>query len=290
MKKLLYVGYYRENSAWGRISENIVRSLIAAGADVTTRCIRLGEPREISAEVEALESKPIEDCDTLIQHVFPDHMVGNTVFERNIAILGGDFDKEDVSTPMSNFLYADDYISVEKPNYQALQPLQIPQTEDTFKCVIIDDPANRQNTFDYVFKFHNEFESYEKVSLTIFAQNPEGLEEICNQAKMKVGKRADINRYIKDIIVPLPAGGSYPEAYIYSDFCLSHPSCPLMYAELRCYTDSGIHPLVSRGSYEQWLENPIVFQTRKMRAANNMAVNEYSFEVVGKQLLGELNV
>lgn len=287
MKKFLYVGYYRENSAWGRISENVVRSLVAAGADVTTRAITFGSQREISSEVAALEYKPIEDCDVCIQHLFPQHMAGNTVFERNVALLGGDFDKQHVRTPMSQFIYANDYISVEKPNYQSIRPLQIPQTEGTFKCIIIDDPADRQETFDSVFKFHNEFETYEKTSLTIFSQNPEGLEDLCNQAKLKVGKRSDVSLYKTDIIVPLPEGGSYPEAYAYSDFCLSHTSCPFMYAELRCYTCPGIHP---RGGYENWMENQITFQTKKMQFANNMATNEYSFETVGKQLLGELNV
>lgn len=285
MKKVLYVGYYKENSAWGRLSENLIRSLIAAGADVTARPILLGEQRSISPEIEVLEAKPIEECDVLVQHVFPEHMVGNNIFERNVALIGGDTGQEDVKTPMSQIVFADDYIAIERPNYQSLKPLQVPNTEDTFKCVIIDDAKNRQATFDAVFEFHSTFETYEKASLTIFSQNPEGLEELCTQAKLKVGKRQDVNSYTQDIIVPLPAGESYPEAYFYADCVMAFPQCSLMYAEILCYTNKGC----AKEHYESWLNNPISYQSEKIKSAIHSA-NYYNFERQGKNLRSILDV
>ena len=80
--KVLYIGYYKENSDWGRITENNILALDAAGVDVVCRSINLSQPRKISGRLAEIEQKDLSDCDFCIQHVFPDHLVGSKKFKK----------------------------------------------------------------------------------------------------------------------------------------------------------------------------------------------------------------
>ena len=89
--KVLYIGYYKENSDWGKITTNNILALDAAGVDVVCRPVKLSQPRQISGRLKELEEKSVEGCDVCIQHVFPEHMVGAGVFKKNIGVIGGFF-------------------------------------------------------------------------------------------------------------------------------------------------------------------------------------------------------
>lgn len=88
--KVLYLGYYKENSEWGKMATNFILSLHAAGIDVVPRAIELGASRKVGGLVAELEKGSVEDCDICIQHVFPDHFTGSDKFKKNIAVFTND--------------------------------------------------------------------------------------------------------------------------------------------------------------------------------------------------------
>lgn len=88
--KVLYLGYYKEHSDWGKFAINNIRALQSAGVDVACRSITFSNNKTPS-ELSSIESKPIDDCDICVQHVFPDHMLASGKFSKNVGILANEF-------------------------------------------------------------------------------------------------------------------------------------------------------------------------------------------------------
>ena len=87
--KILYVGYYCEQSEWGALARCNIIALERAGLDVVIRPIRFGDSSSTPCPdtLKHLENKDESDCTVLIQHVFPEHLIGTNKFKKNIAIL-----------------------------------------------------------------------------------------------------------------------------------------------------------------------------------------------------------
>lgn len=88
--KVLYIGYYKEDSDWGRLAINNIRALESTGLDVVCRSIVFTN-NQTPTELRHLESKPIDDCAMCVQHVFPDHMLASQKFKINVGILANEF-------------------------------------------------------------------------------------------------------------------------------------------------------------------------------------------------------
>ena len=55
--KVLYIGYYKEDSEWGNITSNNILALDAAGIDVVCRNFKLTKDRDITGRLKELEQK-----------------------------------------------------------------------------------------------------------------------------------------------------------------------------------------------------------------------------------------
>lgn len=88
--KVLYIGYYKENSDWGEFARNNILALDQAGVDVACKAIQF-TATQTPTGLQRFENKNIDDCDVCIQHVFPEHMLATSKFKKNIGILSNDF-------------------------------------------------------------------------------------------------------------------------------------------------------------------------------------------------------
>jgi len=228
--KVLYIGYYKENSDWGKLTSNNILALDSAGIDVACRAISLGMDRETSGRLKELEKKSIDDCDFCIQHVFPDNMVSSDKFKKNVAIFGNGFVELEHTTSIEKLELADEvwvpsvcsaeYLRsiLNKPceyvpfacqidDYtKRYQNIDIPQAQGHFKFYSFVDP-NDTKTLDTVLScFHAEFDSSEGVSLMLLAtSNAGGARETIDNAslgvKQALGLQKDPSMHVRDIII-----------------------------------------------------------------------------------------
>ena len=78
--KVLYTGYYREQSEWGVATTNNILALDKQGIDVVCRAIQLGDTKTPES-IKHLEQKDVTGCDIHIQHVFPKDLVKSSAFK-----------------------------------------------------------------------------------------------------------------------------------------------------------------------------------------------------------------
>lgn len=88
--KVLYIGYYKEKSDWGKQTVNNILALESAGVDVVCRSVNLGGT-ETPDSIRHLEDKETVDVTHCIQHVFPEHMIGTDKFKKNIGLVSNNF-------------------------------------------------------------------------------------------------------------------------------------------------------------------------------------------------------
>jgi hypothetical protein len=194
--KVLYIGYYKENSEWGKMATNFILSMHAAGIDVVPRAINLGVSRKVGGLIAELEKGSVEDCDVCIQHVFPDHFVGSERFKKNIAIFTNDFVEIKHSTAVEKLNQAtevwvtnDDSLNILQPELsvpvkkvypafraeayqQKYQEVSLGEGVDgTFSFYsVVNSISDRDNILS---TFHSTFGSAEQVSLILFSTNPD---------------------------------------------------------------------------------------------------------------------
>jgi len=250
--KVLYIGYYKEDSDWGKLTSNNILALDSAGVDVVCRSINLGVSRQISGKLAELEDKSTDDCDVCIQHVFPDNLVSSDKFKKNIAIFGNGFVELKHTTSMEKLELADEvwvpnvrsaeYLgsNLNKPckyvpfscqidNYtKRYQNIDIPYAQNQFKFYSFIDPDDTRTLDTTLSCFHAEFDSSENVSLILLAtSNPEGAREKIDNTSLAVkkalGLQKDPSMYVRDIIITeanLTESNLY-EMHQYSDCFLS---------------------------------------------------------------------
>ena len=232
--KVLYIGYFKEDSEWGRITSNNILALDAAGIDVVCRNFKLTKDRNITGRLKELEQKDTQNCDICIQHLLPHHLVGTEKFKKNIAFLETestgikhlpwfenlqqmdevwvpntqlksslDGDKLGVSVSVVHHAFDIDKYTKKYPD------LTIPETEGQFKFYFIGDWSHRQNIDTIASCFHSEFDKAENAILILkvhqFGVGPEELKSrvdtLLGSVKNSLRMYNDARDYKKDISI-----------------------------------------------------------------------------------------
>lgn len=225
--KILYIGYYKENSDWGRYATNNILALEKAGLDVVCRAISFSG-KETPREISHLEDKSLDDCDICIQHVFPEHLVGTDKFKKNIAILGNDFIEMEHTTWVEQLnqmdqiwvpsICASEQIAEElskktkivhncfpiDPYTKKYQDIDIPEISGRYKFYThVDSDAKEIETI--LTCFYSEFDKSDNVALIIQitgSADKDSIDNAINSVKQKVCKQQDQSDCPPEIIVP----------------------------------------------------------------------------------------
>lgn len=228
--KVLYVGYYREHSDWGRFTVNNILALTSAGVDVACRPVIFSN-NESPKELNSLERKSIDDCDICIQHVFPDHMLASNKFKKNIGILANEFVKMDHScwieklnrmdqiwVPSSaakeclhgTILYDKTFImpfafdasEYTKPQQDLRGSLE---SDGKFRFYTISGTGN-PNLERVLRCFHSEFDHTDNAVLIIQTNSSDAtnIDSVITKVKTDLGLQKKPQLYKRDIIVTKP--------------------------------------------------------------------------------------
>ena len=230
--KVLYIGYYKENSEWGKMATNFILSMHAAGIEVVPRAIELSPGREVGGLVAQLEKGDVEDCDICIQHVFPDHLVGSEKFKKNIAIFTNDFieiahtsaveklnlatevwvTNEDSKNALSEVLSVP--VNVVYPGFraeiykQAYEKVELgSEVDDSFRFYTVANSIPERDNI--LSTFHGEFDVSEPVSLIIFSTSQDQdfskkLNTLSQEVKSKLRIKQSPEMFKPDAIVHMP--------------------------------------------------------------------------------------
>ena len=232
--KVLYIGYYKEDSEWGRITSNNILALDAAGIDVVCRNFKLTTEKNITGRLKDLEKKDTQNCDICIQHLLPHHLIGTNKFKKNIAFLETEsmgikhlpwFENlqqmDEVWVPNSQLKTSLDNDKLKVPvsvvphafdidKYTKKYPdLTVPEAEGKFKFYFVGDWSQRQNIETVVSCFHSEFDKSENATLILnvrqFGVGPEELKSkvdaLIGSIKNSLRMYNDPIDYIKDITI-----------------------------------------------------------------------------------------
>ena len=231
--KVLYVGYYCEKGEWGRAAINNILALEQAGVDVVCRAIQFAH-KQCPPELLHLQAKDAHDCDILIQHVFPEHLVGSKKFKLNIAILAN------VVYDVSKSSWAEQLELVDQVWVQTwlgacslqscnsrLNIHKIPQAIDTsiftrspdinipainnkFKFYTIGSLSDAEGLEQVLRTFHAEFRKTDPVALlmVLYTSSPEDtqktskfMEELSTKVKTQLKLEKDVGNYVQDMII-----------------------------------------------------------------------------------------
>ena len=231
--KVLYVGYYKEQSDWGIQTVNQILALERAGIDVACRSIDL-TAKETPAVLKHLERKDISDCTHCIQHVFPEHMVGTGKFVKNIGFLTNNFVQMNRSSWAEKLSMMDevwvpsqscwlDNLPESIKEIATVVPLaldtdvfnrrygsmNIPEAQGRFKVYSFVHPHDTNGLTWLMAAFHSEFGVVEDATLIVYvnADSPDGqkelqlVENLSRQVKENLRLHRDGAAYTKDIIV-----------------------------------------------------------------------------------------
>lgn len=226
--KILYIGYHREGSDWGTLTKNNILALDAAGVDVACRSVTLEGAAPLIGKINQLESKPIEECDVCIQHVFPNSLVGSAKFKKNIAILSNSFIDLTHTTTIEYLKQVDEvWVSNEDhkkniendlnvkvvPNpcntgkfKQRYQDIQIPQGAGKFRVYAFLNSGDT-TSIDTVFScFHAEFDYSDKATLVVVVSDPsdqsrDKINHMSSEIKSGLRLHKDNANYIKEVII-----------------------------------------------------------------------------------------
>jgi len=231
--KVLYVGYYCETGEFGHFARYNILALEKAGVDVVIRPIRFS-PRELTpcpANLKHLEDKDESDCNVLIQHVFPEHLVGTDKFDKNIAIFTN-LVWDIKHSAWQEYLSVVDEIWAQTETVVSGLPLPrvVRQAVDTDifkqkyrdinvptlvdKCIFytIGNTANAEGLAQVLRTFHAEFDRSDLAALMIvMAQNdkPEAelsqfAEQLSTNIKSGLMLETHPNLYTQDVVVIVP--------------------------------------------------------------------------------------
>lgn len=86
--KVLFVGSYREGTGASKASLNLIKSINATGVELAIRPIKFNKYQpELTQDILNLENNSSKNCDVIISHVPPDHLIYNSAFKKNIAYI-----------------------------------------------------------------------------------------------------------------------------------------------------------------------------------------------------------
>lgn len=157
MKKVLFIGNYRESSGYSTAQREYILSLLNSGFDVVTRPVRMtASNKAIDKKISDLENKDLKNVDVIIQHNLPSEFV-HTDKCLNIGI----FDYETSGLPNN------DWISNLKGMHKVIVPCEFQknsliQLDPSFegKTFVVPHAINRESTTTQSnFKLSKDFKS-----------------------------------------------------------------------------------------------------------------------------------
>jgi glycosyltransferase involved in cell wall biosynthesis len=202
MKKVLYIGHFRESSGWSEAAKHLALSMDYAGIDLVVRSVKLDGHDSIHPRLQELENRSTKGCNVVIQHVLPQFYEYSGVFDKNIGYFVGEGSsffkvgwnykcnlmdeiwvpnrqlKQSLKTnnPIHVVHHTHDISAYSKP-YTSLLP-----EEDGYKFYCIVDFANRKNLRGFIEAFHSEFSFRENVNLVIKISKNGASDEQLHQA------------------------------------------------------------------------------------------------------------
>jgi hypothetical protein len=225
--KILYIGYYRENSDWGRYATNNILALEKAGIDVVCRPLNFSG-QATPPVISHLEKKSTDGCDVCIQHVFPEHIVVSDKFKKNIGIFANEFVSIEHSTWTENLDLLDEiWVASEiakelmpeslkgktkvvphcfiKEHYTTNYPnIDIAQANNKFKFYTIADSTS-EGLESLLKAFHSEFDKTEQVTLILQMSGQES-EDNFHKKRLEIKSKLAINKnlddYVSDLVIP----------------------------------------------------------------------------------------
>lgn len=225
--KVLYVGYYKEFSDWGKVTVNNILALDSAGVDVVCRPITFSV-NQTPVSIQKFEEASLEGCDVCIQHLFPNHMLATGEFKKNIGILANEFLAMDHSSWVERLVELDEIwvpSQVAKnciKNKEILEKTKVvpfafstdkftssspsinlgPEVASKFKFYTILEKQSPD--VERILKcFHSEFDVTEEAALVIQVDGDDTgrLDEYIGSVKKSLALHKDISLYQKDLIV-----------------------------------------------------------------------------------------
>jgi glycosyltransferase involved in cell wall biosynthesis len=196
--KVLFIGYYRENSGWGHATRNWILALDKVGVDIVPRCVRISnDDPQLPQRIIELEKKDTKNCDIVIQKLLPHHMCYDGHFYKNISafLLESSNCKysswpsyinmmDEVWVPCPDNKRACLNSNIYKPIHiipetyddtkfeLGYEPLDIPFLRNKFVFYFIGENTRRKNLAALIQAFHLEFSPAEPVELLIKSRTP----------------------------------------------------------------------------------------------------------------------
>lgn len=283
--KVLYIGYYKEKSDWGKQTVNNILALERAGVDVVCRSIELGHT-QTPQSIAHLEDKDIGDATHCIQHVFPEHMVGTGKFEKNIGLLTNNFVELKHSSWVERLEMMDEIwtpfsvssvplqnidkkiriipLAIDTDVYnRRYKELSIKEAEGTFKFYTFASTNDAQGLNWILTAFHSEFDINDNVSLVIYMKPQSSdsqrelkfVDDLSDNVKTLLRLESSPELYHREIVVSAPGMTDL-------NICELHQYCDCY---VSCNTDVTF-PLAEVDA-AGFGNKPIV--------SNNGAINEY---------------
>ena len=206
MKRVLYIGYLKEQSDWGFFATENILALEKAGYDVVCRSIDFNTTGRIDGRIAHLFSKDSgkDNFDVTFQHIFPNHMVKSDKFGKCVAIT------PNASIPWSTWQDGLELMDevVELQNVQSFSPetyaknysgVSVPSMDAAFKFYTI---ASARSLPAILRCFHSEFDVDESVYLIIQKEQGGGVDyhSLITSVKKTIGLMP-LESYKKDMVV-----------------------------------------------------------------------------------------
>lgn len=299
--KVLFIGYYREPTIWGKKSEMFIRQLAAIEeVEVVCRAIDLRPNGTTPSSIAQYEYNTLDGIDVCFQHVLPEHFVGTNLFA-NVPL----FEKTPESWNFFNFdggygwkipatFSNDKNFGCQArascmdmggsdwgvdPDFatQKYDPINIPNTEGTFKVyTLCGSHAELRELQGALKRFNEDFGPYQKISYTIFTTMPEEVKSEVDRCNSSIS----INIIpIENLDVPLPRIHNWGD---YFDKLTVGSSYTTGEAE-----SLGSPPSFQKTDFEKWEENPVSWEMERRKESIRRSKNNFDYQVTKiRELLG----
>lgn len=239
MKKVLFIGHYREASGWGQAARDYIQAMLTIkDIDLVCRPLVLkGDYQELPESIKNAENKSDRMPDVCVQHVLPHFFSANQKIGKNIGLFVTETDTLKY-TNWPIFLYQMDELWV--PNNDIIRNIcqnldlrysnktyKVPHATDvskfdkegaqlsineisgTFKFYFIGEFNRRKNLAALLEAFHVGFHHYDNVSLiiktSIPGKSPQETKQIvqgfCDKVKSSLRMYVNHSYYKPEVIM-----------------------------------------------------------------------------------------
>jgi len=255
--KILYIGHYKESSGWANSAIDHILAIDSVGVPIVCRDIKLtNKDYSLPSRITELERNNLEDVTHCIQHVLPHHILGSSLFKKNIAYLEAEtihtkknmwhssldlvdevwvpndtlkentekFVKNKVSTIHHTFnteKYKESYNSIDFGCHQSC-----------FKFYFIGDVTNRKNIQSIIRSYYHTFSPRDNTLLVLklnkFNIGPEELDQQCQNMCVNIQREMrlynDSMNYPAIRFITSPVTDEEIQSLHYSCDCFVSPS------------------------------------------------------------------